>query len=73
MIMITLRSARSESEGGAEYVEDIDGGYEPYSTTQRNRLPMKSSMTLHWKNSLQSLSLIHSMDELACVPECVGK
>ena len=30
MIMITLRSARSESEGGAQYVEDIDGGYEPY-------------------------------------------
>lgn len=30
MIMITLRAARSEIEGGARYVEDVDGGYEPY-------------------------------------------
>lgn len=30
MIMITLRAARSETEGGARYVEDVDGGYEPY-------------------------------------------
>jgi len=30
MLMVTVRSARSEGEGGAEYVEDIDGGYEPY-------------------------------------------
>jgi len=30
MIMITFRAARSETEGGARNVDDVDGGYEPY-------------------------------------------
>lgn len=36
MIMITLRAGRMESEGGARYVEDIDGGYEPYNPARKS-------------------------------------